>query len=371
MLRWGSLFFLLVAMTTIVHAEERPANSVVDLNALLNLDSLVDKVADRRVVFVGESHDQYQHHLNQLAIIKGLHARHPDLAIGLEFFFQPYQSVLDRYVAGKIDEPEFLRGSQYFDRWRFDYRLYRPIFRYAREQGIPLIALNVESEITKKVGKEGFDSLSKEEKRRLPADIDRSNEAYRNRIKAVYDQHPHQPGQDFEHFLDAQLVWDEGMAAKAAEWLQAHPGRHMVILAGIGHVVYRQGIPDRLKRRDPVSSAVVLNVNQTDELDPTMADFLIMAGKNELPRAGKLGVFLDLDDVQPRVSGFDEGSGAARAGVKEGDLLTAIDGMPVKNYADLRIALLDKAVGDEVKLEVERKHVFLGSTQETFSVTLN
>ena len=371
MLRWGSLFILLTAMMTSAHAGEKTANPVVDMAALMNIGSLVDKLADRQVVFVGESHDQYQHHLNQLAIIQGLHARHPDLAIGLEFFFQPYQSVLDRYIAGKIDEAEFLRDTQYFDRWRFDYRLYRPIFRYAREHGIPLVALNLESEITKQVGKGGFESLSEAQKQRLPSDIDRSNKAYRERIKAVYDQHPHAPGQDFERFLDVQLLWDEGMAAKAAEWLKAHPGRHMVILAGIGHLMYRQGIPDRLERRDPVSSAVVLNVNQTDALDPAMADFLIMAGKTELPPAGKLGVFLDLSDVRPRVSGFDEGSGAAKAGVESGDRLIAIDGTPIKNYADLRIALLDKAVGDKVKLEVERDHVFLGTRQESYTVTLN
>lgn len=371
MLRWGSLFIFLIGMMTSAQADDKAANTVVDLAALMNLDGLVEKVADKQVVFVGESHDQYQHHLNQLAIIKGLHARHPDLAIGLEFFFQPYQKVLDRYIAGEIDEAELLRGTQYFDRWRFDYRLYRPIFRYARERGIPLIALNLESEITKKVGKAGVESLTEAEKKRLPTSMDRDNAAYRKRIKAVYDQHPHKQGQNFDHFLDAQLLWDEGMAERAADWLRDNQGRHMVILAGIGHLVYRQGIPDRLERRDPVSSAVILNVNQTDELDPAMGDYLIMAGQNSLPPAGRLGVFLDLGDVRPRVSGFDKESGAAKAGVESGDRLLAIDDNPINNYADIRIALMDKGVGDTVNVEVERDHVFLGTTQETLSVTLN
>ena len=37
--------------------------------------ALVDEVADRRVVMVGEMHDRYDHHLNQLAVIRGLHTR--------------------------------------------------------------------------------------------------------------------------------------------------------------------------------------------------------------------------------------------------------------------------------------------------------
>lgn len=371
MLRWGSLLILLGGMMTCACAEDEAANTVVDLASLMNLAGLVEKVADKQVVFVGESHDQYQHHLNQLAIIKGLHAHHPDLAIGLEFFFQPYQQVLDHYIAGDIDENELLRETEYFDRWRFDYRLYRPIFRYAREQGIPLVALNLERELTEKVGKEGLENLSTAERARLPAEMDRDNADYRARIKAVYDQHPHMPGRDFEHFLDVQLVWDEGMAERAAEWLRANPKGNMVILAGIGHLVYRQGIPDRLLRRVPVGGAVILNVNQTAELSPSMADYLIVAGESALAPAGKLGVFLDLGDIRPRVSGFDEESGAAKAGVKSGDRLLAIDGARISSYADIRIALMDKAVGETVMLEVERDNIFLGTTQETFTVKLN
>ncbi len=125
-----------------------PGTRVLDLGALSDMSDLLDRIADRRVVFVGESHDRYEDHLNQLAVIEGLHARGKSLAIGMEFFQQPYQAAIDAYVAGEIDEAEFLRRTEYFDRWRFDYRLYRPILRFAREHGIPVIALNLEAELT-------------------------------------------------------------------------------------------------------------------------------------------------------------------------------------------------------------------------------
>ncbi|MEW8211809.1 MAG: ChaN family lipoprotein, partial [Candidatus Thiodiazotropha taylori] len=137
MLRNTLFFILLTGLMTGSLAEEKTQDSVVDMSALIDVSGLIEKVSDKRVVYVGETHDQYQHHLNQLAIIKGLHAKHPDLAIGLEFFFQPYQNVLDQYIAGEIDEADLLRGTDYFNRWRFDYRLYRPIFSFAREHGIP------------------------------------------------------------------------------------------------------------------------------------------------------------------------------------------------------------------------------------------
>lgn len=371
MLRLSSLMILLAGMMTWAQAAEKAPNAVVDLSTLMNMDRLIEQVADHRVVYVGESHDQYQHHLNQLAIIRGLHARHPQLAIGLEFFFQPFQPVLDRYIAGEIEEDALIRETEYFDRWRFDYRLYRPIFRYAREHGIPLVALNLEREITEQVAREGVESLSEEQQARLPGEIDRGNPAYIERIRSVFDLHPTREGRSFENFLQVQLLWDESMAERVAGWLQANPEGHMVVLAGVGHLMYRQGIPDRVTRRIPVSSAVVLNVNQTDELDADVADYLVMSTRSDLPPAGKLGVFLDLEDTPPKVSGFDETSGAAEAGVESGDRLLAIDGSPISSYADIRIALMDKAVGDSVEVEVERERLLLGTLRKTFNVTLN
>jgi len=342
---------------------------VVDLSTLLTMQTLIEQVGDKRVVYVGESHDQYQHHLNQLAVVQGMHARHPDMAIGLEFFFQPFQPVLDRYIAGEIDEAELLRQTEYFDRWRFDYRLYRPIFRYAQEQGIPLIALNLESEITRQVAEGGVDSLSPEQKARLPKEIDRGNADYEARIRAVFDMHPPREGRRFENFLEVQLLWDESMAERAAGWLEAHPGRPLVVLAGIGHL-YRQGIPDRVKRRQAVSSAVILNVNQANALDHSVADYLVVAGQQDLPPAGRLGVFLALDDLPPKVKGFDESSGARKAGLKEGDRVLTIDGAPINSYADIRIALLDKTAGETVEVEVDRERLLLGNFREKYTVTL-
>jgi S1-C subfamily serine protease len=107
------------------------------------------------------------------------------------------------------------------------------------------------------------------------------------------------------------------------------------------------------------------------ELDPEVADYLVMASEQELPRAGKLGVLLDLDETPPSVKGFGESSGAAEAGVKRGDKLLSIDGSSISSYADIRIALLDKAVGDTVEVEVERKRLFLGIRRKKITVTLN
>jgi hypothetical protein len=143
-----------------------------------DLNGLIDKLASRRLVFVGETHDRYEDHLNQLAIIDGLRLRGKDVAIGMEPFQQPFQGDLDAYIAGTIDEAELLRRTDYFERWRYDYRLYRPILRLARAHGIPVIALNLEREITEAVGDGGLEALDSAQRSRIPVDLDRSDPAY-------------------------------------------------------------------------------------------------------------------------------------------------------------------------------------------------
>ncbi|TNF97910.1 MAG: iron-regulated protein, partial [Gammaproteobacteria bacterium] len=126
--------------------------SVLDIRKMSVLDDIIDELSKNRVVFVGEAHDQYSHHLVQLDIIKALYAREPNISIGMEMFQQPFQKYLDAFIGGELDERGMLIGTEYFDRWSFDYRLYRPILEFAHEQKIPVIALNIEKEITSKVG---------------------------------------------------------------------------------------------------------------------------------------------------------------------------------------------------------------------------
>ena len=345
---------------------------VLDARAITDMERLLDAIAERRVIFVGKSHDRYEDHLNQLKVIEGLRRRGKDLAIGMEFFQQPYQGALDAYIAGEIEEPEFLRRTQYFDRWRYDYRLYRPILRYAREHRIPVIALNLESELTRRVGEVGIAGLNKAERARLPARIDRSDPAYQARIKAVYAHHPGSDKGSFERFMEVQLLWDEGMAERAARYLTANPKKTLVVLAGGGHIEYGQGIPKRLLRRLPVSSATLLSGGER-EPDPALADYLLFPPRAELPHEGLLGIQLgeQIDARGAPVQAFGEGSGAKAAGLKEGDRIVRIGDQPVKGYADIRIALLDHRPGQRLPVEVRRKRGGGGEETLSFEVELH
>jgi uncharacterized iron-regulated protein len=344
------------------------ATPVLEPGAMPDLAGIIPRLAEKRVVYVGETHDQLAHHLTQLEIIRRLHKLHPRLAIGMEQFQQPFQHVLDDYIAGKLSEREMLRKSEYFRRWRIDYRLYAPILRYAREQQLPVVALNLPVELTDKVAHEGMAALSAAEQAQLPTGIDRSNKTYVQRLRKIYDRHPHN-GASFERFLDVQLLWDEGMAQRAAGWLAAHPDYHMVVLAGSGHLAWGSGIPDRLQRRLPVRSAIVLN-DWNGDLDPGVADFILLTTPRTLPPGGRIGIFLQDDKKLPTVENCIPDSPCVHAGLKRGDRLLSIDGEPVNNLTDLRLALWDKRPGDSVTLRIRRKHWFSAPQELSYSIKL-
>lgn len=347
---------------------EAPATRVVDLRNLPDLKTILPKLADKRVVFVGETHDRYSHHLNQLAVIRELYQRHPGLVIGLELFQQGSQQHLDDYVAGGISEEEMLRNTEYFSRWKFDYRLYRPVLQYAREKGLKLLALNVPAELTRKVARKGFEGLDPGERAELP-EIDDAGEAYRDRLRSIHEQHPQGDDQAFEHFVQAQLLWDESMAERAAAFLHRHPDRHMVLLAGSGHLAYGTGIPSRLMRRIDVATALVLNDPQ-EELTPDIADFVLLTKSTPLPPKGRLGILMADSEQGVAVRDVGDESAAEEAGLQKADQIVQLDGREIRNTADVRLALLDSDAGDTVEITVYRGEGLAGTERIEYTITL-
>jgi uncharacterized iron-regulated protein len=363
-----------VASTPVEHAatdtEPDAANQTMalDLRGVSDLQGIIPRLADKRVVFVGESHNRYDHHLTQLEIIRRLHAIHPRLAIGMEAFQQPFQGVLDDYIAGSLSEQDMLRGTEYYDRWGFDFRLYAPILRYARAHQLPVVALNLPAELTRKVARSGVGALAPQERAQLPSGIDRSDSAYEERLRQVFNQHPDN-GRSFDNFLEVQLLWDEGMAKQAADYLAAHPDYHMVILAGSGHIARGSGIPRRLLRRQPVSSVIVLNGWEGD-LEPDLADYILLTQPRKLSPSGKFGVLLDDEVEVPTVETCLSDSPCTRAGLMRGDRFVSINGEPVNDMSDLRLAMWDKQPGQRVILQVSRQRWFSSPQQLSLTIEL-
>ncbi|MDV3347518.1 iron-regulated protein [Leptolyngbyaceae cyanobacterium CCMR0082] len=246
---------------------------------------ILTALTDASVIYLGETHTDKADHVAQLEIIKAMHGANGDIAIGLEMFQRPFQSVLDQYIAGQITEAELVEQSEYETRWGFDWELYAPIIRYAQSNQIPLIALNTPREITRKVARQGLASLTGDDLTYIPPidDIDTSDENYQAMVAQVFGHHGGHgnSGPSFENFFAAQVLWDETMAETIADYVTTAPDTQVIVLAGEGHVVFGFGIPSRVQRRlgdDLVAYSVLLNPPATT---PELADFFWISESTE------------------------------------------------------------------------------------------
>ncbi|MEG4944195.1 ChaN family lipoprotein [Microcoleus sp. F4-D5] len=246
---------------------------------------ILQQLVKAKVVYLGETHDSAEDHQAQLAIIREMQRQNRKIAIALEMFQRPFQSAIDNYLAGKLTEEQLVEQTEYERRWRFPWEYYAPILRFSKENQLPVIALNTPSEVTRKVASQGLESLTAEEKKHIPpiSEIRTDNAEYRQLLLEVYQQHQKAEqgnSKAFERFLQAQVLWDETMAEKIAEFVKANPDYQVVVLAGKGHIIYGYGIPSRVERRLGVGNVKVRSVlfDSTDNpplsADKPIADFV-------------------------------------------------------------------------------------------------
>ncbi len=257
-----SLCFILTlpawaAEPTITTAQGTPLDRTLVINGLI----------DQNIIYLGETHDSSADHQVQLEILQELHKRRPNVSIALEQFQRPYQRILDDYQQGKLTEAQLVTNSEYETRWGFPWALYKPLLQFAKTNNLPLIALNTPSEVTRKVGRQGLESLTFADRRFIPAlsTIQIGPDSYRDRIQKIYtEMHPAKSGkpsgtspsstdpsnsQRFTRFFEAQVLWDETMADRIVQAVQQNPDRLIVVLVGQGHLFYHDGIPNRVTRR--------------------------------------------------------------------------------------------------------------------------
>ena len=96
------------------------------------------------VVLVGDYHTLDQAQLTLVRLLKDLKEAGRKPTVALEMVNAHHQSALDRYLARKLDDRDFLEEIDYFRHWGFDFSHYKPIFDYARENRLALHGLNRE-----------------------------------------------------------------------------------------------------------------------------------------------------------------------------------------------------------------------------------
>jgi len=143
------------------------------------------------------------------------------------------------------------------------------------------------------------------------------------------------------------------MADQTAQFMRKHPNHRVVLLAGSGHMKDRHGIPSRLQRRIKSKPLVVLN-GVHENPSPLQADYLLFSPDTQLPKAGKMGIFMKDTTKGVLISKVMKASASAKAGLKKGDLITQLNGEKVKTVEDIKLSMMEAKPKEKLLLSVLR-----------------
>ena len=329
---------------------------------------LLNDLDATRVILIGESHDQIEHHQIQVRMIQDLVAKGKDVVIGMEMFERSQQATLDRWSQGLLTEEEFLKESQWEETWGMDNELYKGILDAAKTHHLKILGLNVPRDLVRTVAENGMQGLSPEDRRLLP-EMDLANRQHRAYIATIFKGHEKGSAKDFENFYEAQCLWDEGMAQSLSEFLKSPQaeGKTVLVFAGSGHIVFDFGIPNRFHRRTPTPYQTIVLKAWREKLDgdftftgasSPLANFLWITKPNPPEKKRpRIGVILKtkenltglvIEKVLP-------GSPAEKAGLLPEDQLIAVEGIEIREVKEIHHALEQKGWGNDITLTINRQ----------------
>lgn len=337
--------------------------------AALSPAELAGRLADVRLLFVGENHTSLEFHNAQRRLIEELSRAGRQVLIGLEMYPSPEQPFLNQWVEGLLTEDGFLALSRWYRNWGYNWRYYRDIFLFARDRRIRMFAVNAPREIVTAVRMKGFDGLSPEQAALVPARVDTGDADHRALFKAYMDESggvmAGMAAEMFDGMFRAQCTWDATMAHNAVQALETHGGPNaiMVVLIGSGHVAYGLGAERQAALWFKGRTASVIPVPVTDGMGrpqavrASYANYVWGVMPELAPAYPSLGVsFRDATqgaDALPIIS-VERASAAAAAGVMVGDQLASFDGVATKDRDTVNRLVADKRWGDTATLVVRR-----------------
>jgi len=215
---------------------------------IVTIDNIVADMAAADVLFFGEEHNDSAGHYLENKIFRALHAAYSgNVALSLEMFETDNQTPLNEYLAGQIDESRLAKDARLWS----NYKDYRPMVDYAKQNHVPVIAANPPRRYVSMVSKRGMaslDSLSKEAKAFLPPlPYDTLPGRYREKFMDIMKG---SPGGDNPRVYYSQCLWDAGMSYSIYRFTKQNKGKKVFHCVGGFHCAEKLGTAAQLKLRN-------------------------------------------------------------------------------------------------------------------------
>ena len=221
------------------------------------------------IVYLGESHDNPHHHLDQIRVLEVMLADGARPALAFEMLAQDQQQAVDAAMLESADRSALAKRLGWGERgWR-DFEMYRPLFDLARRYGLPMIAIDLSQPVVRRISKEGLAALPADEQRslvsRLAPDADRERGLARD-IEAAHCGLL--PAAAVSGMVDAWHARNVTMARQIIMALERAP--QVVVIVGRGHQA-PGGLADQVGALRPGTRQLIVDLVEAGEGKPDHA----------------------------------------------------------------------------------------------------
>ena len=271
----------------------------------VSLDAVVNTMAGKEVVFIGESHDDLTGHHVELELLsrafaaygseKGTSATARPVTLSLEMFERDVQYIVDEYLQDQITEDQFRSSSRPWPEYETDYR---PLIEFAKEHGLDVVAANAPRRYANRVTRFGRDALLDLSPRALeslpPLPYGMPSDQYREQFQTAMveameemrERCPMPTSMQRAHTADsapsaapmmshamssdplnAQALWDASMAYSISDYLKQKPDALVLHMVGSFHVERGTGTPEHLERYRPGTSTMIVVIRPVENIE--------------------------------------------------------------------------------------------------------
>ncbi|MEM8583499.1 MAG: ChaN family lipoprotein [Bacteroidota bacterium] len=247
----------------------------------IELSSIAETFEPADVLFFGERHDDSIAHHLQDQLYGLLLDRYGQVTLSMEMFETDCQQVVDEYLAGFINERNFVKESRAWGNYDTDYR---PMLERAKASEQAVIAANAPRRyvnMVSRLGPESLSNLPKDSRAHLPPlPISTDDDAYRNAFNDAMGGMAHS---GMENVFAAQCTWDASMAYRIYKHWRKHKKEKILHLNGSFHTDFGLGTVNQLEALNKKIEVMTISSFPADDFDnpdwasySTRGDFIIL-----------------------------------------------------------------------------------------------
>jgi uncharacterized iron-regulated protein len=224
----------------------------------LPADEVLADLVQARIIIFGETHGSRSHHETQIVLLRHLIGEGASLVLAMEAFPESVNPDLERWSDGTMDSAELF--TRFGETWTFDWwPVYRDLLFFVREKGIPLVGINADEKLVRRVARVGIDGLGEKTRNLLPEVTCTADTRYLELLGMAMNGGSASDS-TFAKFCEAQVLRDAVMARASLAALRRWPDRIVVVLTGNFHA-WKHGIASHLPKDEDLPVKVILPGN--------------------------------------------------------------------------------------------------------------